>query len=85
MKQPSLFNFKLTEQLRKSGFTPEEERELIMFCLSDNYPRAHTINRTGTRYRLKNVDGARTLLKALRFGTKDTRTAMTTSNQMRLS
>lgn len=83
MRQPSLFNFKPTERLRHSGFTPEEERELIMFCLSDDYPRSHTIERTGTSYRLESERGAAGLLKRLRFGTKDTRAAMTIVNQMR--
>jgi hypothetical protein len=78
MRQPSLFNFKPVETLRRSGFTPEEERELILFCLSDNYPRTHTVKRTGTRYSLENGNGARTLLKNLHYGTKTTRAAMTT-------
>lgn len=83
-RQPSLFNFKPTEQLRRSGLTPEEERELVMFCLSDNYPRAHTVNRTGTNYSLVNPDGARALLKALRYGDAATRKAITSPNQLTL-
>lgn len=83
MRQPSLFNFKPVEALRRSGFTPEEERELILFCLSDDYPRTHMVKRTGTRYSLENGHGARTLLKNLRYGTKSTRAAMTTPEQMK--
>lgn len=44
-RQPPLLDFRPTEKLRDSGFTPEEERILIGFCLSDNYPRKHTVNR----------------------------------------
>ncbi len=83
MRQPSLFNFKPTEQLRHSGFTPEEERGLVGFCLSDDYPREYVVERTGTRYRLLSEQGARRLLTALRYGNKELRTAVTT-NQMRL-
>jgi hypothetical protein len=84
MRQPSLFNFKPTEQMRNSGLTPEEERQLIMFCLSDDYPRTHTVERTGTKFTLACVEGAQGLLKRLRFGTKSTRQTMTQVNQMRL-
>ena len=84
MRQPSLFNFKPIEALRRSGFTPAEERELIGFCLSDNYPREHVVERTGTRYHLVSEHGARRLLSNLRYGTKELRTAITTANQLSL-
>jgi hypothetical protein len=84
MKQPSLFNFKPTDKLRNSTFTPEEERALVGFCLSDNYPRQHTVKRTGTTYKLKTALGARALLKALRYGDAGTRTAITSPNQLLL-
>jgi len=82
MRQPSLFNFKPIEQLRRSGFTPEQERELIGFCLSDDYPRTITVG--PTTYTLKSEHAARSLLKALRFGTKTTREQMTFRNQLSL-
>lgn len=85
MRQPSLFNFKPIESLRRSGFTPAEERELIGFCLSDNYPRSHIVERTGTRFYLKNEAGAQTLLSNLRYGTKELRKAVTSfRDQLRL-
>lgn len=84
MRQPSLFNFKLNDQLRNNTFTVEEERELIRFCLSDNYPRQHTVKRTGTTYTLKTPEGARALLKALRYGDAGTRKAITSPNQLSL-
>lgn len=84
MSQPSLFNFKLNDQMRNSALTVEEEREVIRFCLSDNYPRQHTVKRTGTRYKLKTPEGARALLKALRYGNDGTRKAITSPNQLPL-
>lgn len=84
MRQPSLFNFKPTETLRKSGLTPEEERQLVGFCLSDDYPREHTVERTGTRYKLTTPMSARLLLKALCYGDKGTREAITSPNQLSL-
>ena len=85
MRQPSLFNFKPTERLRTSTFTVEEERDIVAFCLSDNYPRKHTVKRTGTVYTLRTPLGARHLLKALRYGNAGTRAAITSPNQPRLS
>lgn len=84
MNQPSLFNFKPTEKLRNSGFTPEEERELVLFCLADDYPREHKVERTGTRYRLPSPGAARLLLKALRYGNAGQRIAITSPNQLSL-
>lgn len=84
MAQPSLFDFRPIERLRNSGLTPEEERGVVMFCLSDNYPRSHIVERTGTKYQLENPEGARTLLKALRYGNATTRKAITSPNQLTL-
>lgn len=84
MRQPSLFNLKLNDQMRNSTFTVEEERELIRFCLSDNYPRKHKVKRTGTTYTLKTPEGAATLLANLRYGNKSSRAAITTLNQLSL-
>lgn len=84
MRQPSLFNFKLNDQMRNSALTVEEERELVRFCLSDNYPRQHTVNRTGTCYKLKSPEGAMALLKALRYADAGTRKAITSPNQLSL-
>lgn len=83
-RQPALLDFRPTEKLRNSGLTPEEERDLIGFCLSDNYPRKHTVKRTGTVYRLPSATAARALLKALRYGNDGTRKAITTPNQLSL-
>lgn len=79
MKQPSLFNFKPTEQLRKSGLTPEEERGVIGFCLSDDYPRTHRVERTGTAYTLPNKESAALLLRALGYQSRSTRQLLTGS------
>lgn len=84
MRQPALFDFRPSEKLRNSGFTPEEEREVIGFCLSDDYPRAMTVKRTGTNYKLSSAEGARRLLKALRFGTEHTRKHITVEAQKAL-
>lgn len=65
MRQPSLFNFK-SEVVRSSGFTPAEERELLVFCLADDYPREITVERTGTRYKLNSAMGAALLYRAIR-------------------
>lgn len=65
-RQPPLFDFRPTEQLRHSGFTPEEERELLIFCLAEDYPRTHVVGRTGTTYVLRGEIGAATLYKRLR-------------------
>lgn len=58
---------KIAESL---GITIEERDELILFCLSDEYPRSHTIERLGTRYTLTTAHGAALMLKRLRFGNK---------------
>lgn len=67
-RQPSLFNFKPTEALRRSGLTPQEERELIIFCLDgdDRYPRKFIVERTGTEYEIKSEYGAALLYRAIR-------------------
>lgn len=84
MRQPPLFDFRPTEKLRRSGLTPQEERDLIGFCLSDDYPRTHKVERTGTTYSLNGPSGARGLLKALRYGDAGTREAVTSPNQLSL-
>ena len=80
-KQPALFDFKPSEKLRNSGFTAAEEREVIGFCLSDNYPRSITVERTGTSYTLNSAEGAHRLLRALKFGTEANRKHMTVEAQ----
>lgn len=52
------------------GLTPEERDELILFCLSDEYPRRYIIKRTATTYTLSTPQGAALLLNKLRFGNK---------------
>ena len=81
MRQPSLFDFKPTEKLRNSGFTPQEERELVLFCLTDDYPRQHVVERTGTTYYLRGPHAARRLLKGLRYATAGIREAITSPNK----
>lgn len=81
MRQPGLFNFKPTEQLRKSGLTPEEERGVIAFCLSDNYPRSYVVERTGTAYTLPNRESAALLLRALDYESRAIRQLLTGSDR----
>ena len=61
-------------KIRKSGFYKDEEEELLRFCLSDDYPRSITIERTGTTYKLSHPSAARMLWRKIRgintFGTK---------------
>ena len=70
MRQPALFDFREVnaDRVRKSGLTVAEERDLRIFALSDNYPRTHLIERTGTVYTVKTPFGARRLMSALGFG-----------------
>lgn len=74
MRQPSLFDFKPSEKLRRTGLTPDEERQLRIFALSDGYPRTHIVERTGTRYIIKGPLAANGLLKALGYARIDRRT-----------
>jgi hypothetical protein len=40
-----------TVPVTKTGFTKEEINELVLFCLSDEYPRSVTVPRTGTTFK----------------------------------
>lgn len=53
-------------KIRRSGFYKDEEDELLRFCLSDDYPRSITIERTGTNYKVDHPRGARYLWRRLR-------------------
>lgn len=53
-------------KIRKSGFYQDEEIELLHFCLSDDYPRSITVERTGTRYTVGHPAAARHLWRRLR-------------------
>jgi len=69
-RQPSLFKFEPTAALRNSGFTPEEERDLIIASMSGPFPREHTVERTGTYYRFDGPEAVKRTLKALKFSNK---------------
>lgn len=53
-------------KIRKSGFYKDEEDEVLRFCLSDDYPRSLTIERTGTTFTLKMPSAARYLWRRIR-------------------
>jgi hypothetical protein len=55
-----------TVPVTKTGFTKEEINELVLFCLSDEYPRSVTVPRTGTTFKLNNEIGAALLYKKLK-------------------
>lgn len=54
------------QKIRKSGFYKDEEIELLRFCLSDDYPRSITMERTGTHYTVGHPQAARHLWRRLR-------------------
>lgn len=69
-RQPSLFKFEPTDALRNSGFTPQEERDLIIAACTGEFPRKHIVERTGTEYTFENAEGVKRILKNLGFSNK---------------
>lgn len=55
------------DRIRKaSGLFYDELQGLLLFCLTDDYPRELILERTGTRYYLNGVRAAHQLYKNLR-------------------
>lgn len=48
------------------GLSEDEKHAVLLFCLTDDYPRELILERTGTRYYLKGVRAAHQLYKNLR-------------------
>lgn len=53
-------------KIRKTGLFKAEEEVLLLFCLSDDYPREVTLPRTGTRYVLRGESEAHLLWRRLK-------------------
>jgi len=50
----------------RTGLTKTEEEALLLFCLSDDYPREHVVERTGTKFILRGEREARLLWRRIK-------------------